>query len=259
MAGKKQVTLTTAAFDAKLEALKALDNQLAALKGTAAEWNKKALEATATGPVGGDVFALAFDLLTDVNMASVEKALTEALELLKVQRGEAMTAWIKAHRTDNDSTTALREQRNTLATEAEAMRSVFGQMGVELPEVPKAPSSRSATGSGTSGTKSKGIQFYALRGSEASRYDLSETNNTLAGVAWYVFKQAPTEDVKAALKAAGWDGTLTTPGKFGPITLTGKKGEATAIVGWDVVSADEAKPTETDDEVKDDEEVKADA
>lgn len=244
----KKVTISTEGFDKALAEIKEVDAKIVGLKGTAAEWQKKATEATNSYPVSSKIVAKMIDTLNDVNVQNVELLVSAVSDWISNDRKEANTTWIKANRKDSDETKALTDRRAELVTTAEAMRNLFSQAGIDLPEVPKAPRLSGSGGGGSGLSTPKGVQFYAKRElddagnvkADSATYSLPSSNNSIGGVGWYVFGEAPSETVKDALKTAGWDGTLTTSQEYGPITVTGKKGPRTAIVGW-TVTVPEAK------------------
>jgi hypothetical protein len=250
----KKVTISTEGFDKALAEIKEVDAKIVGLKGTAAEWQKKAKAATDKIMLvpSGVVALQMLGIDNDPTIGTIEALLTQAKAEADNARKELNTLWIKANRKDSDESTGLLARRAELVTTAEAMRNLFSQAGIDLPEVPKAPRLTGTSGSSNL-TTPKGVQFWAKREldeagnvkPDSATYMLPSSNNSLGGVGWYVFKEASSESVQDALKTAGWDGTLTTSQQYGPITVTGKKGPRTAIVGW-TVTAPEDKEVKAD-------------
>jgi hypothetical protein len=253
----KKVTLDPEAqFTAKLAEVAAIDTKLVGLKGTAAEWNRKADEAAGLLPIGFTTIDL--DTSSLGTLAQLDTFLSNALDEAKQVRKEAGVLWIKANRKDSDETAGLLEQRSKLVATLEALEQLFGEV-FEFPSIPKAPSARATSGSTTSASK-KGVQFYGTRHDkpELGVKQMTAGHNDLSGLAWYVGGQCGTDSLQEAMRAAGWDGTLTTSQEFGPFEVTTKKGEKRSItVGWAISdaikTADSEGEPETDEDDKPDE------
>lgn len=251
--------ISTDAFDAKLVELKELDTKIVGLKGTIAEWNKKATEATHAYPISGSVMADLAELIGNVNIQMAEERLAHAVEVVANDRKEAKAAWILGNKKDDGGLKALTDRREAVRVDAEALRNVFAQIGVELAELPKAPRTNSANGTSTTKANKKGVQFYGQK--DGARRDMSPTNNSLGGIAWYVFGECGTPAVESAIRALGWDGTFTTTQEYGPVTIKGKDDkDRTSLVGWEVKATDAETeiPASTDDDEPEADEVPTD-
>lgn len=240
MADKKEakpqsVTLDVTLLTNKVEAITALDAQLNKAKGTMAEVLKRGAD-----EAGSFSFNAAFLMSGGETIADTMLALELQLSNLKQVRDEFTKAWITAN-VSTAEVDALKSQRDTLVNEAEAVRSVLVQMGVAEAATVELPSAPKVNNSSNSVPATSGIKFYYLEG--AKKVYKAPSQNTLSSMAFYAPIKVPTADLKAALKAAGWDGTMTTSQQFEIVlpSLTEGGENRKVTMGWDVTPNATAK------------------
>jgi len=199
---KKSVSLDLSALTTKVDQLKAIDEKLTAARGNMATQLKRGEEAADS---------LAFLGMGDT-LRDVITQLELQLSIVKQVHTECRDAWIKAN-VSTAEIDALKAQRDTLVTEAESMKNVMIQLGLEgadKVELPTAPKATRSTGGST--PASKGVSYYYVKNGE--KVFKSEGQNTLSSMAFYAPFKMPVAEFKELLKAAGWDGTLTTSAEF---------------------------------------------
>lgn len=245
----------------KIDAIVALDDRLVKYDGTMAELSKKATEAAVATPmadlvglVEGGQKKWAADTFGGLIKAQTVGDFINGLDALVDSTREVglelSTLWLRANRADSDDRAALVAQRDALVTEAAAFILVLTDQKVEgaeklvIPDAPKAPRKGGSTGSKGS---SKTLRFFRVEADGTKTYP-SDGQQKASSVAFYQFN-AGVEAMEAAMKAAGWDGSYTTPWQ-GTITVSDKKGvkQTTKTIGWEINSPE---PT-TDDEPADD-------
>lgn len=246
MASKgKKVTLSTEELGKLIDEIKAIDVQLAGLKGTAAEWNKKGTEAARATYVGTFIpdedwqeadeatdtpmlYPVMFPIFACTTVGEYIDTIRRHLEDAEQFGNELMVGWIKANRTDGDETTALKARREALVTDAESRRNIFVQLlGDQFDasefEIPKA--AKASGGSGSSTPKKAGsMLFYRLVAGE--RVYQSRDQHSLSSMAYYYFKHedktgGTVGELRAALasqygkvdETVDWEGEVSLNGK----------------------------------------------
>jgi hypothetical protein len=256
MASKKNaITLTTDRLDEVLAELAIVDEKLAALKGTAAQWKKNG-EAAALAtlvsdfiPAGawlnGPAIPVTFSITPGDTVAdhidTVRNYVLDCEQFANV----LSTAWINANRQDGDESTALKVRRAELAVDAEAIISAFRLMGqadmVSSYVVPAAPKGTTGSTSARSGVKVSTMQQYRVVDGERVMPGGAGTQNKLSSQAWYMW-QRPVEDVRAAMAAAN-SGHRVDETKDFETTLTmvnlKTNAEQTHTFGWYVIPQDD--------------------
>jgi hypothetical protein len=219
---KKSVSLSLDMLTTKVDEIKAIDTQLEAAKGTISAQLAKGNEAA-----DGLAFLGIGDTLSDVI-----RDLKLQLSIVEALHTECRNAWIKSN-VDRSVLDGLKSQRDVLVTEATALKSTFVQLGlteaaeVVLPDAPRMSSTGSAS------TKTEGIHFYYVRNGE--KVYKQDSQNSLSSMAFYAPFKMPVAELKALLKTAGWDGTLTTTQQY----AVSHKGDE-IVIGWDVTPAPKA-------------------
>lgn len=258
MAGKKNtVTLSTDKLVETIDEIKAIDEKLVTIKGTAAEWMKQGtaaaratflaefagLDGAPVEHVDGDVVtgrSVTFWFSADSTVGDYLDNFTAHVQDIEQFGNELAGAWIKANRTDSDESVALRERRAELVTSAESMRNIFSQLlpDEDLPEIPAAPKSGRSSGTSSRSTKAGAMTFYRVIDGE--RVYQPSSQDSLSSLAYYYFKSAETKvrasvgDLRDALakqhgkvdETADWENTVELNGN-------------TVTIGWHLVKADE--------------------
>lgn len=282
---EREHTVTNEAFnliplyDALLDQVADLDKRLEAAKGTIAVIQAKGLEAANSVKVldlfnsddtdkeykawlkeHSTLISLKPDKTLEAYISGLKNELDEAGELLKGLQKE----WI-THNTPKTETDALRTQRDELVKQANSFATVISSLDPEaakaLKPVPSAPTaSRAGT---TQKARTSRIRFFSVQGEQedGKRKDYDDSFD-ISRIAFYQPFQCSSDELRNALKSAGWDGTLTTALPLTKVTTTAKpdKGGDTRTnwIGWDILpeteKTDEApeadKTPEGDDENK---------
>lgn len=247
------------AFEAKFAEVLELDKRLEAAKGTMAEIQRKGLDhansvkmldllgspeaAKAWQKERVVVFALKPDTTLEGYIKALQDEVSEAAMVVETVKNE----WIRSNST-KDETDALRTRRaeafNLLESFAKVIRDLDADWAESYFAIKVLPSAKAASTrtSGASAAKTGDRIIYTID-SNGKRKDNPPTYD-ISRVAFYQPIQATADNLREALKRAGWDGTETNG--FGPyeVTVTDKEGkERTLTIGAEVVKSDKSDST----------------
>lgn len=235
MAEKKQVvSLDLSMLTSKVDEIKAIDEKLAAARGTQAEWMKKGVEAARTTLVRPllldevDSFDVTFVIDEKTTVGDHLDEVRSYLEDCEQFGNELCTAWIKANRKDSDESTALRTRREALFIEAAAVQNVLVQMGMSGAADVEIPKAVKGGGGATARVKTSGMTFYRVVDGEKVRP--GPTQDSLSSMAWYQFGHAGVVALREALKAQHGHVDETAPWE-GEVTCN----EKTWTIGWEKI------------------------